>query len=249
MWVSSSYLQTNSLKHTGQWKISSLILSKSPDCPSSTILGKSRDWHHQGGSHTGCFRRKPNVSLGSAKKYGFHSVPRSDYPLIHSSIHSPTPPPTPPSRSKGPGLISSKSHTVIIKARGISAKRHTMEHVCVINSEDLFSWSWVFWLGIVTQLPFGGQPPALQRGWRGCSCSTVGILLMNLHMSRRKTHTENVIWQWQHKPQSFLFSLNILHTDRVTRMFPSVITILLKCGGGAHYLESLNTTTLQHFAS
>lgn len=49
MWVSSPYLQTNSLKHTGQWKTSSAFFSRSLDFPSSTILGGGKKWSHERG--------------------------------------------------------------------------------------------------------------------------------------------------------------------------------------------------------
>lgn len=67
-----------------------------------------------------------------------------------------------------------------------------VRHIWAGSREDLFRRSWVFflWLDIVTQFPFGGQPPALQRGWRGCSSSTVRVLLMNLHMSGKNTDTQ-----------------------------------------------------------
>lgn len=49
----------------------------------------------------------------------------------------------------------------------------------------LFGWRRVFLLRLrfVTQFPLGGQPPALQWGWGGCSWRAVGVLLVDLHVS------------------------------------------------------------------
>lgn len=108
-----------------------------------------------------------------------------------------------------------------------------MGHICALNSKDLFSWCLVFslWLSIVTQFPFGGQPPTLQRGRRGGSCSTAGVLLVNLHMSRKKTQKT---WFDHHHHQthsiSFLF-LNSVYKKQGTWNFSSVITIIYKSWG------------------
>lgn len=126
-----------------------------------------------------------------------------------------------------------------------------MRCICAINSKDLFSWCLVFslWLSIVTQFPFGGQPPTLQRGRRGCSCSTAGVLLMNLHMPRKKTQKMWLDDQYnQTRSISFLF-LNSVYKKQGTWNFSSVITIIYKYWGWNHlYTLGKCSLTEQHHA-
>lgn len=125
-----------------------------------------------------------------------------------------------------------------------------MGHICALNSKDLFSWCLVFslWLSIMTQFPFGGQPPTLQRGRRGGSCSTAGVLLVNLHMSRKKTQKT---WFDHHHHQthsiSFLF-LNSVYKKQGTWNFSSVITIIYKSWGlnQLYILDNYSLTEQYH---
>lgn len=91
----------------------------------------------------------------------------------------------------GGGLPSPQTEK--LKAGGISASSPWAARTFVRGRgrEDLFGWRWVFLLRlhVMTQFPLGGQPPALQWGWGGCGWRAVGVLLVDLHVSAKNTHT------------------------------------------------------------